>query len=102
MGRETPDLGAHFSAPGCTIPCRMSSKSHALQVTVDGVRDSAIRGDPAVGRCDGGHREAAHDWDRCVGGGGITVEREDAVCGGVAQHRLSLEEQVHAAGQPVV
>ena len=80
----------------------MSSKSHALQVRVDEVRDSAIRGDLAVGRCGGWHREAGHECDRCVAGGGTIVEREDAVCEGVARHRLNLEDQVRAVGQPEV
>ena len=80
----------------------MSSKSHAFRTELDGVRDSAIRGDLAVGRYGGWRRQAADDGDRCIGTGGITVEREDAVCEGVAQHRLNLEDQVHAVGQPEV
>lgn len=84
------------------MPFPMSSKSHACRVAVDDVRDSPIRGDMAAGRCGGWRREAPHDGNRCVGGGGITVEREDAVCEGVAQHRLNLEDQVRAVGQPEV
>ena len=96
MGRETLNLAAHVPAVGCMIPFPMFSKVHACRAALD----SAIRGDLAVGRCPGWRREAAHDGGRCVGVGGITVEREVAVCGGVAQHRLNLEEQVHAGGRP--
>ena len=79
VGGETLDLAAHVPAPGCTIAFPMSSKSHAWRAVLDTARDSAIRGDLAVGVCGGWRRGAAHDGDRGVGARGIAVEREDAV-----------------------
>ena len=84
------------------IPFPMSSESPAFRAELDGVRGSAIRGDLGVGRYGGWRREAAHDGDRCVDTGESRLKREDAVCEGVAQDRLNLEEQVHAVGQPKV
>lgn len=69
VGRETLNLAAHVPAVGCMIPFPMFSKVHACRAALDGVRDSAIRGDLAVCRCGGWRREAAHDGDRCVGVG---------------------------------